>query len=126
MDQKGKKYDLEDRLVDFACLCLTVCDILPSSKSGQSLHHQLSRSATASALIYGEAQAAESNADFIHKMKMVLKEIRETRVNLKIIIRKPVIINDRVEKALSEANELMAIFLKSIKTARERSQVTQK
>ncbi|MBO9620836.1 MAG: four helix bundle protein, partial [Niabella sp.] len=81
-------FDLEDRLVDFACMSLDVCELLPSTKAGQNLEYQLSRSGTACALIYGEAQAAESKADFIHKMKLVLKEIRECRVNLKIISRK--------------------------------------
>lgn len=119
MEVKQNKFDLEDRLVDFACICLEVCDLLPNSKAGQNLEFQLSKSSTASALIYGEAQAAESKADFIHKMKMVLKEIRESRVNLKIIIRKPVVINEKVNKAFGEANELMAIFLKSIDTARQ-------
>lgn len=119
MEVKQNKFDLEDRLVDFACICLKVCDLLPNSKAGQNLEFQLSKSSTASALIYGEAQAAESKADFIHKMKMVLKEIRESRVNLKIIIRKPVVINEKVNKAFGEAKELMAIFLKSIDTARQ-------
>lgn len=119
MGDKQNKFDLEDRLVDFACTCLEVCDVLPNTKAGQNLEFQLSKSSTASALIYGEAQAAESRADFIHKMKMVLKEIRESRVNLKIIKRKPVIINEKVDKAFNEANELMAIFLKSIETAKQ-------
>lgn len=119
MDVKQNKFDLEDRLVDFACMCLEVCDLLPNTKTGQNLEFQLSKSCTASALIYGEAQAAESRADFIHKMKVVLKEIRESRVNLKIIKRKPVIINDKVDKAFNEANELMAIFLKSVETAKQ-------
>lgn len=70
-------------------------------------------------MVYGEAQAAESKADFIHKMKLVLKEIRESRINLRIIIEKPVIINEKVKSAFKEANELMAIFLKSIETARQ-------
>ena len=74
---KAQKFDLEDRLVDFACMCLEVCELLPATKSGQNLEYQLSKSGTAPALIYGEAQAAESRADFLHKMKMVLKEIRE-------------------------------------------------
>ena len=119
MEGKQNKFDLEDRLVDFACMCLEVCDLLPNTKTGQNLEYQLSKSSTASALVYGEAQAAESRADFIHKMKVVLKEIRESRVNLKIIKRKPVIVNDKVDKAFSEANELMAIFLKSIETAKQ-------
>jgi len=119
MEGKQYKFDLEDRLVDFACRCLEVCDLLPGIKAGQNLEYQLSKSSTASALVYGEAQAAESRADFIHKMKVVLKEIRESRVNLKIIKRKPVVINDKVDEAFNEANELMAIFLKSIETAKQ-------
>jgi len=119
MEGKQYKFDLEDRLVDFACMCLEVCDLLPGTKAGQNLEYQLSKSCTASALVYGEAQAAESRADFIHKMKVVLKEIRESRVNLEIIKRKPVVINDKVDKAFNEANELMAIFLKSIETAKQ-------
>jgi four helix bundle protein len=115
---KATKFDLEDRLVDFACMCLEVCDLLPPTKAGQNLEYQLSKSGTAPALIYGEAQAAESRADFLHKMKMVLKEIRESRVNLKIIKRKPILIHDKVEIAFNEANQLMAIFLKSIETAK--------
>ena len=80
-----KKFDLEDRLIRFACSCLDICDILPNTKAAQNLAYQLSKSSTAAALIYGEAQAAESPADFIHKMKIVLKEIRESRINLRII-----------------------------------------
>jgi four helix bundle protein len=118
MENKNTKFDLEDRLVDFACMCLEVCELLPNSKAGQNLEYQLSKSGTAPALIYGEAQAAESRADFLHKMKMVLKEIRESRVNLKIIKRKPVIVHEKIEIAFNESNELMAIFLKSIETAK--------
>jgi four helix bundle protein len=113
-----KIFDLEDRLVDFACKCLDVCELLPATKAGQNLEYQLSKSSTATALIYGEAQAAESRADFLHKMKMVLKEIKETRINLKIIKRKPVLIHQKVDIAYNEANELMAIFIKSVETAK--------
>jgi S23 ribosomal protein. len=113
-----RKYDLEDRLVRFACTCLSICEALPHSRSGQNLEFQLSKSCTAPALNYGEAQAAESPADFIHKMKLVLKEIRETRVNLRIINEKPFLSAEKVTDALRECNELMAIFLKSIDTAK--------
>ena len=114
----AKKFDLEDRLIRFACNCLEICELLPFTKACQNLEYQLSKSCTASALIYGEAQAAESKADFIHKMKMVLKEIRETRVNLRIINEKPFLTNDKITTALKECNELMAIFLKAIETAK--------
>lgn len=114
-----KKYDLEDRLVKFACMCLDICDLLPNTRSGQNLEYQLSKSSTASALVYGEAQAAESPADFIHKMKIVLKEIRETRINLRIIQEKPILRNEKLIITFKECNELMAIFLKSIETAKK-------
>ena len=105
-----KKSDLEDRLVKFACMCPGVCDLLPGTKTGQNLEYQLSKSSTSSALVYGEARAAKSKADFILKMKVVLKEIRESRINLKIIIEKPLIVNEKVQTALKEANELRPYF----------------
>jgi len=115
-----RKYDLEDRLVKFACMCLEVCDLLPSTKSGHNLKYQLSKSGTAPALLYGEAQAAESRSDFIHKMKIALKELRETRINLRIIIEKPLISNEKIDAAFKEANELIAIFTSSIETAKRK------
>ncbi len=117
--ENKKIYDLEDRLVKFACMCIEVCDLLPNSRTGQNLDHQLSKSGTAPALNYGEAQAAESPADFIHKMRLVLKEIRETRISLRIINEKPIVNNDKCITALKECNELMAIFIKSIETAKK-------
>ena len=126
MEAKNSKFDFEDRLVDFACMCLEVCDLLPSTKAGQNLEYQMSKSGTAPALIYGEAQAAESRADFLHKMKMVLKEIRESRVNLKIFMRKLVLVHPKVELAFNEANQLMAIFLKSIETAKSNDESLKK
>ncbi len=119
METPKNKFDLEDRMVDFACMCLEVCDLLPNTRTGQNLEHQLSKSSTATALIYGEAQGAESRADFLHKMKMCLKEIKETRINLKIIMRKPVLVHKKVDIAFAEANQLMAIFLRSIETAQK-------
>lgn len=119
MGQADKRtFDLEDRLVSFACTCLTVCDKLPNSKAGLNLEHQLSKSGTSCALNYGEAQAAESPSDFIHKLKLVLKELRETRVTLKIINEKPLLQDPIVPTALNECNQLIAIFMKSIETAK--------
>ena len=57
---ENKKFDLEDRLVKFACMCLDVCDLLPNTKTGQNLEYQLSKSSTSSALAYGKAQAART------------------------------------------------------------------
>jgi four helix bundle protein len=125
MSNPKKSFDLEDRLIDFACLCLEVCDLLPNTKAGNNLEYQLSKSATACALIYGEAQAAESPADFLHKMKVVLKEIRESRINLRIIKQKPLTDHPNIDKALNEVNQLMAIFLKSIETAKTNNSIRQ-
>ncbi len=126
MEDNKRKVDLEDRLVNFACMCLEVCELLPSTKAGQNLEYQLSKSGTAPALIYGEAQSVESGADFVHKLKMVLKEIRESRVNLKIIKRKPIVVHEKVEIAFKESNELLAIFLKSVETAKSNNEKQKK
>jgi four helix bundle protein len=117
--EQPRKYNLEDRLVKFAIMVLDVCDLLPNTKAGQNLEYQLSKSGTAPALIYGEAQAAESRADFIHKMKMVLKELRETRISLRIINEKPIVKDIRIDSTLKECNEVIGIFTKSVETARK-------
>ena len=119
MDKNNVKYDLEDRLVKLACLCIEICDLLPNTRSANNLEYQLSKSGTAPALLYGEAQAAESRADFIHKMKIALKELRETRINLRIIKEKPLIKNEKLQKVSQEVNELIAIFSSSVSTAKK-------
>ena len=79
------KYDLEERLIEFSVLIIEVVSEIPNSKSGNHLSGQLVRSGTSVSLNYGEAQSSESRKDFIHKMKVILKELRETFVCLKII-----------------------------------------
>lgn len=115
----NRVFDLEDRLIDFALLMDNIVENLPDTRLGKHLAGQLVRSGTSTALNYGEAQAAESPNDFIHKMKVILKELRETRVCLKIIRRKPLLPPQSIEKEIQENNELIAIFLKSIETAKK-------
>ena len=112
------KYDLEDRLIDFVLIVDNIVEKLPETRLGRHIAGQMIRSGTSPALNYGEAMAAESRKDFIHKMKVILKELRETFVCLKIIKRKPLItpIAD-VESTYKENNELISIFVKSIQTA---------
>ena len=86
-----RKFDLEDRLIDFAIRISEVAKSLPNTPLGKQINGQMVRSGTSPALNYGEAQSSESTKDFIHKIKIVLKELRETPVCLKIIIRKPLI-----------------------------------
>ena len=69
---------------------------------------------------YGEVQSSESKKDFIHKMKVILKELRETNICLKIIKRKPLIkVSQRLNAIIKECNELISIFVTSIKTAQK-------
>jgi four helix bundle protein len=113
----NKKYDLEDRLIDFTINCSDIVEELPQTKLANHIGGQLIRASSSGALNYGEAQSAESPNDFVHKLKVVLKELRESRVCLKIILRKPLLPSERVQPTLDECNELIAIFLKSIDTA---------
>ncbi|MDO8367380.1 MAG: four helix bundle protein [Saprospiraceae bacterium] len=82
------KYDLEDRLIEFAVRIIDTAEALPGTVASKNLGSQIVRSGTSPALNYAEAQSAESKADFVHKMKICLKELRETLVCLKIIQRK--------------------------------------
>ncbi len=113
----SRKFDLEDRLIDFAIMIDDVVEQIPSTRLGNHIAGQLVRCSSSPALNYGEAQSAESTNDFIHKCKVILMELRETRVCLKIIQRKPLLPKEKVEKEIQENNELIAIFLKSIDTA---------
>ncbi len=81
-------YDLEDRLVDYTCRMIDVTGSLPKTRSGNYMSGQLIRSCHSPAFNYSEAQAAESPEDFIHKLKVVLKELKECKTSLKIIIKK--------------------------------------
>ncbi len=114
---KKTSYNLEERLIDFAVTIIRLAKKLPNSHIGKHLAGQLNRSGTAPALVYGEAQAAESNADFTHKMKICLKELRERQINLKIIMRAALIPEPDVLPVLDECSQLVAIFSTSIKTA---------
>lgn len=114
----SRKFDLEDRLVDFSVLMLKVADALPKTYAGQHLSGQLIRSGTSPALNYGEAQSGESRRDFIHKVKICLKELRESRVCMKIIDRSGLLKDHEfVLQGIAECNELIAIFVKSVQTA---------
>jgi four helix bundle protein len=115
---KDDKFDLEDRLVDFAARCIKVANSLPNTQAGLHLSGQLTRSGTSPALNYGEAQGAESRKDFVHKMKICLKELRETRICLKIIIRSEMLGEEKLQSLIDETNELISIFVSSIKTAK--------
>ena len=124
MDKQANQ--LEDRLIDFAVRIISVVEALPDSKAGKHVASQLVRSGTSPAPNYGEARAAESRADFVHKLKVALKELRETLIWLRIIERKPMLPSSRLGNIVNECDELISIFVASLKTASKRQIKTQK
>ena len=119
---KDRKYDLEERLIDYAILISELIEQLPDNKLCNHIGGQLIRSGTSPALNYGEAQSAESVNDFIHKLKIILKELRESNISLKILLRKSYLeLKDLIIPAQTETNELISIFVKSIQTAKTNS-----
>jgi len=117
-EDKNKKYNLEKRLIDFAVRIINVVEALPNTRAGNHIAGQLVRCGTSPAPNYGEAQSAESRNDFIHKIKIVLKELRETKVWLKIIQLKRLLKSTReIELLIAECDELISIFVTSVRTA---------
>ncbi len=115
------KEELENRLIDYSVLIIDISDNLKDSKAGNYFAGQIVRSGSSPALNYGEAQSAESKKDFIHKMKVCLKELRETFVALRIIDRANLHLNyPGMGKALKESNELISIFVASVNTSSSR------
>ena len=114
------KRELEERLINFAVLIIEVVSSMPETKAANHLSGQLLRSGTSPALNYGEAQSGESRRDFIHKIKIVLKELRETYICLQIINRTKLYKSEeKIKQTLNECNELISIFVKSIETAQK-------
>jgi len=118
--ERERPYDLQERLIEFAVRVLKVAEALPNTRIGNHVAGQLVRSGTSPASNYGEARSAESRKDFIHKMKVGLKELRETEVWLQLILRKPLIEPaDKLTPLITECNELISIIVVSIRTAKE-------
>ncbi len=125
MSKEIRDFDLEDRLIDFAVRVIRVAESLPKSRVGIHVAGQLIRSGTSPAPNYGEAQSAESRLDFIHKMKICLKELRETRTWLRMIVRASLIKPEsKIEPLLDENDQLISIFVTSIRTARQNQKKT--
>ena len=115
---KDRKFDLDERLINFAADVIDISELLPQSLAGKHLAAQLVRSGTAPCLQYGEAQSAESRSDFIHKMKISAKELRETFNCLRLIQKKGWCPENVLQPCINENNQLIAIFVKSIETAK--------
>jgi four helix bundle protein len=119
--EKMTPQELEERLTDFSVAIIGVVEALPATRAGHHIAGQLIRSGTSPAPNYGEARSAESRKDFIHKMKISLKELRESLIWLKIIARKQLADERSVSAAIKECDALIGIFVNSTRTADARA-----
>jgi len=116
-------FDLEERLLEFASVIIDISENLPKTRAGNHLAGQLLRSGTSPYSNHGEAESAESPDDFVHKMKVCLKELRETRRWLRLIDRKKWLAgNNDFPFAVREIEELIRIFAASVRTAEKNRQ----
>jgi four helix bundle protein len=115
--RKDAHYDLEGRLLEYAVRVIRLVDALPATRAGRHVADQLLRCGTSPLANHGELQAAESRKDFIHKLGICLKEIREARRWLRLIHRVPLVPPAKVEPLLGETEALVKIFAASIRTA---------
>ncbi len=110
--------ELEERLIHFAVRIVKLSAHLPRTSAGNHIARQIMRSGTSPAPNYGEARGAESRADFTHKLRIVLKELNETLIWLKIIERGQLLKKESIGDIIRENTELCRIFMASLKTTR--------
>jgi len=111
-------YDLEERLLEFSVRTIRLTRSIESSEAGKHVANQLLRSSTSPLANHGEAQGAESTKDFIHKLRISLKELRETQRWIRLVKQVPLVENpDLLEDLLNETDQLVRIFVASIHTA---------
>lgn len=108
---------LETRLIDFAVHVIQLCKQLPSTPVGDHIGRQLMRSGTSPAANYAEARSAESQRDFVHKLKIALKELNESRIWMRVIERGAILEDGTVSKVIDECEQLCRILSVSIKTS---------
>lgn len=123
MNFTSKTNDLENRTIDFAVFIIDIVEEIKNNYAGNYYGNQLIRSSGAPALNYGEARSAESHKDFVHKMGICLKELRESYNCLKIIYKAKLYMGNEkiILKALDENNQLISIFVASIKTSKTKN-----
>jgi four helix bundle protein len=121
VEEGRSMYDLEERLLEFSVRTIRLTRQIESSEAGKHVAKQLLRSSSSPLANHGEAQGAESAKDFIHKLKISLKELRETQRWLKLVKRVPLVDKpELLDDLLSETDQLIRIFVASINTAHSR------
>ena len=111
-----RKYDLEERLLEFTASIVRLADSLPNTKAGNHIAGQLLRCGTSPLANHGEVEAAESRKDFLHKLRICLKELRETWRWLLLIGRLELTEAGELRASLGEVEELIRIFAASVRT----------
>jgi four helix bundle protein len=117
-DPQSRANELEERLIDFAVRIVKLSASLPRTPAGRHIAGQILRSGTSPAPNYGEARGAESHADFVHKLRIVLKELNETAIWLRIIERSRLLRSELISDIIRESTELCRLFTASLKTVR--------
>ena len=115
----AKGDDIEKRLISFAVRIIHLCSALPPTVPGKHIARQLVRSGTSPAPNYGEARAAESRRDFIHKLRICLKELNESRIWLLMVVQTEMLTAERMGQLVEECEALCRIINASIHTARK-------
>jgi four helix bundle protein len=112
-----RRFDLEERLLEYAVRIIRLVDALPATRAGRHVADQLLRCGTSPLANHGELQGAESRKDFIHKLGICLKEIREARRWLRLVHRVPLLPPAKIDPLIAETDALIKIFAASIRTA---------
>jgi len=120
MTNKRPGQDISERLLNFASNIVWICSKFKGAPSTAHIKGQLLRAGTAPGANYEEARSAESRADFIHKLRICTKELRESRYWLRLAVRSDLLPDGPTDRLLREATELIAILTASTKTARDR------
>jgi four helix bundle protein len=118
VQSQARADELENRLIEFAVRIIKLSANLPKTPAGKHIAGQILRSGTSPAPNYGEARGAESNADFVHKLAIVLKELNETSIWLRVIERSQLLKKELLAEIIGECRELCRIFTSSLKTAK--------
>jgi four helix bundle protein len=116
----AKGDDIQERMIDFAVAIIQLTSQLPKTAAGKHVSGQLLRCGTSPAPNYGEARGAESSKDFVHKLGVVLKELNESEIWLKIIIRSKMLPLETVSPVANECSQLCKIIATSIRTVGKR------
>ena len=118
MGETDKATEIENRLIDFAVRIIKVADALPKSPARKHIGGQLLRSGTSPAPKYAEARGGESNADFVYKLKIALKELNESSDSLRVICQAELMKTELLNDLIDENQQLCRILNASVKTAK--------